>query len=92
MHTGMNNTNSWEVEARGEEVQGHPGPYTKFKASLDYLRLCKNKNGGLESKPAVKNKLPVPTSSSSETHIAAAAGDLTPLLSSALTCIRSPHT
>lgn len=34
------NQNTWEVEAGGSEVQGHPWLHSEFEASLGYVRLC----------------------------------------------------
>lgn len=35
-HNG--NLSTWEVEAGGSEVYGHPQLYSKFEASLGYMR------------------------------------------------------
>lgn len=34
---------SWEVEAGGAEVQGHPQLHNKVEASLGYLKPCQGK-------------------------------------------------
>lgn len=40
-HVGKHST--WEKEARGLEVQGHPWLHMECEASLSYMRLCLNK-------------------------------------------------
>lgn len=35
---------TWEVDAGGERVQGHPWLQSEFKASLGYVRPCLNSN------------------------------------------------
>ena len=32
------NLSTWEAEAGGSEVYGHPRPHSKFENSLDYMR------------------------------------------------------
>lgn len=34
------NPSTWKVEAGGLEIWGHPCLYTRFKASLGYMRSC----------------------------------------------------
>ena len=33
---------SWEVDAKGLGVQGHPWPHKELKAILGFMRLCLN--------------------------------------------------
>lgn len=48
---------SWEVEARGLEIQGHPCRHNKFKASLSsYLTSCFKNNANYEPDPDVHMK------------------------------------
>jgi len=34
--------NVWEVGQKDQKFRGHPGLDAKFKASLEYLKLCLN--------------------------------------------------
>lgn len=43
----ISNASTWEAEARGSSVQGHPRPLSELQASLDYPLPClKNKQAG----------------------------------------------
>lgn len=37
------NLNTWEVEARGSDIQGQPQLHSKFEASLGYMIISQGK-------------------------------------------------
>lgn len=38
------NPSTWEIEAEGSGVQGHPLLHSEFEAGLDYIRHSENKS------------------------------------------------